>query len=136
MRAGARQRLEEHFDFELIEEFLEHFGMMAELIEPLVYKLEVPQYYEKSIHELFRIFHNLKSASSFLKIEVLTRFTAFVEEFLSHLCYKDGPASEEVITWLLGVSDRVIDWYEDIKLDREFSKIDFSLIKLPDMGHS
>jgi chemotaxis protein histidine kinase CheA len=130
---GARQNLEENFDFEIVDEFLEHFSFMLELLEPLIIKLEKKSEYKESIDELFRIFHNLKSASSFLQLESMQRLTTFVEEYLDTLREEEGPANDEVISWLLEINDMLLVWNDDLKLDKELSKIDFSLLKLPDM---
>ena len=130
---GVRTKLEEIFDFEIIDEFLEHFSMMVDIMEPLVIHLEKVENYKSNINELFRIFHNLKSASSFLKLEPIIRLSTFVENALETLRMQKGPANEEVISWLLLVSDMFEKWYDDLKLDNELSKIEFSLLKLPDL---
>ena len=130
---GVRTKLEENFDFEIIDEFLEHFSMMVDIMEPLVIHLEKVESYESNINELFRIFHNLKSASSFLKLEPIIRLSTFVENALETLRTQKGPANEEVISWLLLISDMFEKWYDDLKLDNELSKIEFSLLKLPDL---
>ncbi len=130
---GVRTKLEENFDFEIIDEFLEHFSMMVDIMEPLVIHLEKVENYKSNINELFRIFHNLKSASSFLKLEPIIRLSTFVENALETLRMQKGPANEEVISWLLLVSDMFEKWYDDLKLDNELSKIEFSLLKLPDL---
>ena len=130
---GVRRELEENFDFEIVDEFLEHFSMMVDIMEPLIINLAKENSYKNDVNELFRIFHNLKSASSFLKLEPVMRLSTFVENALETLRNQDGPANEEVITWLLSISDMFEKWYDDLKLDNELSKIEFSLLKLPDM---
>ncbi len=130
---GARTNLEENFDFEIIDEFLEHFSMMVDIMEPLIIHLEKAEHYESNINELFRIFHNLKSASSFLKLEPIIRLSTFVENALETLRTQEGPVNEEVLSWLLLISDMFEKWYDDLKLDNELTKIEFSLLKLPDL---
>ncbi|WP_345992155.1 Hpt domain-containing protein [Sulfurimonas sp. HSL-1716] len=130
---GVRRELEANFDFEIVDEFLEHFSMMVDVMEPLIINLGKKSSYKNDIGELFRIFHNLKSASSFLKLEPIIRLSTFVESALETLREEEGPANEEVITWLLSISDMFEKWYDDLKLDNELSKIEFSLLKLPDM---
>jgi two-component system chemotaxis sensor kinase CheA len=44
-----------------------------------------------------------------------------------------GPASEDVINWLLEISDMFSQWQEDLKVDNDLAKIKFSLLKLPDL---
>jgi two-component system chemotaxis sensor kinase CheA len=130
---GARRELEANFDFEIVDEFLEHYSMMVDIMEPLIVNLSKENKYKDDINELFRIFHNLKSASSFLKLESMIRLSTFVENALEILRNEEGPANEEVITWLLNISDMFEKWNDDLKLDNELSKIEFSLLKLPDL---
>ena len=130
---GTRRVLEENFDFEIVDEFLEHFSMMVDIMEPLIVNLSKENKYKDDVNELFRIFHNLKSASSFLKLEPIIRLSTFVENALEILRNQNGPANEEVISWLLRISDMFEQWYDDLKLDNDLSKIEFSLLKLPDL---
>ena len=130
---GARRELEANFDIEIVDEFLEHYSMMVDIMEPLIVNLSKENKYKDDINELFRIFHNLKSASSFLKLESMIRLSTFVENALETLRNEEGPANEEVITWLLNISDMFEKWNDDLKLDNELSKIEFSLLKLPDL---
>ncbi|MDD2357237.1 MAG: Hpt domain-containing protein [Thiovulaceae bacterium] len=130
---GTRRELEANFDFEIVDEFLEHYSMMVDIMEPLIVNLSKENKYKDDVNELFRIFHNLKSASSFLKLESMIRLSTFVENALETLRNEEGPANEEVITWLLNISDMFEKWNDDLKLDNELSKIEFSLLKLPDL---
>ena len=130
---GARSNLEANFDFEIVDEFLDHFSMMIESMEIMILDLSKADMYEKSVNELFRVFHNIKSASGFLKIIPITRLSAFVESELEDLRKIQGPASEETTTWLLAISDMFSQWNDDLKLDNELSKIKYSLLKIPDL---
>jgi two-component system chemotaxis sensor kinase CheA len=130
---GARRELEVNYDFEIVDEFLEHFSMMTDIMESLIINLSKESSYKNDVNELFRIFHNLKSASSFLKLEPIIRLSTFVENALEVLRTQDGPANEEVINWLLLISDQYEKWYDDLKLDNNLSKIAFTLLKLPDL---
>jgi len=117
---GVRRDLEAAYDFEIIDEFLDHFSMMVDVMETLIVDLQKEGYYERSVEELFRIFHNIKSASGFLKLEPMTRLATFVEDALA-------------VNWLLEINDMFHTWNDDFKLDNELSKIQFHLLKLPDM---
>ena len=70
---GIRSVLEANFDFEIIDEFLDHYAMMTEIMEPLMVDLGNAERHHRSIEELFRIFHNIKSASGYLQIEPMMR---------------------------------------------------------------
>jgi chemotaxis protein histidine kinase CheA len=130
---GIRSALEANFDFEIIDEFLDHFAMMTEIMEPLIVDLGNTERYHRSIEELFRIFHNIKSASGYLQIQPMVRLSTFVEDALEHLRTRDTVVNEETITWLISVSDMFMQWQEDFKMDNELTKIHFSLLILPDM---
>lgn len=130
---GIRTDLENNFDFEIIDEFLDHYAMMIEIMEPLIIDLGHDDRYGRSVEELFRIFHNIKSATSYLKVEPMIRLSTFVEDALEQLRLRDTSANEETISWLISVSDMFLQWQEDFKMDNELSKIHFSLLILPDM---
>ncbi len=130
---GIRSELETNFDFEIIDEFLDHLAMMTEIMGSLIVDLEHEERYARSVEELFRIFHNIKSASSYLKIEPMIRLATLVEDALEQLRNRSNPANEETINWLISVSDMFQQWQEDFKMDNELSKVHFNLLILPDM---
>lgn len=130
---GVRRELEANFDFEIVDEFLDHYAMMIEVMEGLIIGMGKAESYARSVDELFRIFHNIKSASNFLQLEPIIRLSTFVEDALEQMRGYPGPASEEVINWLLEISDMFSQWQEDLKVDNDLAKIKFSLLKLPDL---
>lgn len=130
---GIRRELEADFDFEIIDEFLDHSAMMIEVMEGLIVDLGSEQRYTRSLDELFRIFHNLKSAAGFLQMEPMVRLATLVEDALEQLRSYPGPANDDVVNWLLAINDIFLRWQDDLKLDNELTKIQFSLLRLPDM---
>ncbi len=130
---GIRSDLEANFDFEIIDEFLDHYAMMVEIMEPLIIDLGIAERSHRSIEELFRIFHNIKSASGYLQMEPVVRLATFVEDALEQLRTRDTVVNDETVTWLISVADMFMQWQEDFKMDNELSKIHFSLLILPDM---
>jgi chemotaxis protein histidine kinase CheA len=128
---GIRSDLDSNFDFEIVDEFLDHYSMMVESMEVMIMDLEKPTRYKRSIDELFRVFHNIKSASGYLKILPMSKLSAFVEDALEELRKTDELASEDIITWLLEISDMYSQWQDDFKLDGELSHIKYSLLKTP-----
>ncbi len=130
---GARRDLEANYDFEIVDEFLDHYSMMVDVMDTLAVDLQNAERYARSVDELFRIFHNIKSASSFLQLEPMTRLSKFVEDVLEKMRELDGPASESTINWFMDVNELFMRWQDDLKLDNELSKIKFSLLKLPDL---
>ncbi len=130
---GVRRELEANYDFEIVDEFLDHYAMMVDILEPLIIDLEKSELYERSVDELFRIFHNIKSAAGFLKMEPMVRLSTLVENALETMRTQEGPANKETVNWMLLISDTFIQWQDDLKLDQKLSKIDFALLKLPDL---
>ena len=130
---GIRSDLDANFDFEIVDEFLDHYSMMVDSMEVMIIDLSKPEMYERSINELFRVFHNIKSASAYLKITPMNKLATFVEDELEQLRAKKSPINEETTDWLLNVSDMFATWQDDLKLDNELTKIRFSLLKTPDL---
>jgi len=130
---GIRSDLEANYDYEIIDEFLDHYSMMVESMEIMIIDLSKPEMYKRSINELFRVFHNIKSASGYLQITVMNKLAAFVEDTLEDLRSNKESVNKETIDWLLQISDMFAVWQDDLKLDNELTKIKFSLLKTPDM---
>jgi two-component system chemotaxis sensor kinase CheA len=130
---GIRSDLDANFDFEIVDEFLDHYAMMVESMEVMIVDLAKPNMYERSINELFRVFHNIKSASAYLKIVPINKLSSFVEDELELLRKKKPPVPDEILNWLLTISDMFAAWQDDLKMDNELSKIKYSLLKIPDM---
>ncbi len=130
---GLRSDLDANFDFEIVDEFLDHYSIMVDSMEVMILDLSKPNMYERSVNELFRVFHNIKSASGFLQIQPMMKLAAFVEDALEELRKTNKPVNEETINWLLNISDMFASWQDDLRLDNEITHIKFSLLKLPDL---
>lgn len=130
---GVRSDLDANFDFEVVDEFLDHYSMMVDSMDVMIIDLSKPNMFQQSINELFRVFHNIKSASSFLKIEQMARLSAFVEDALDQIRINHESVNEETVNWLLNISDMYSRWNDDLKLDNTLSHIKYSLLKLPDL---
>ena len=130
---GIRSELDANFDFEIVDEFLDHYSMMVDSMEVMIIDLSKPNMYVRSINELFRVFHNIKSASSYLRIVPMAKLATFVEDELETLRTMDPPISEETTNWLLAISDMFSAWHDDLKMDNELTKIKYSLLKIPDL---
>lgn len=130
---GVRSDLEGNFDFEIVDEFLDHYGLMVDSMELLVLDLAKEKMYKRSVEELFRVFHNIKSASGFLQIAPMEKLAAFVENVLDELRQRDKPANDDTINWLLSISDMFATWQQDLQADKELTPIPFSLLKIPDI---
>ena len=130
---GIRSNLDANFDFEIVDEFLDHYSMMVESMEVMIIDLSKLNNYERSVNELFRVFHNIKSASSYLNILPMAKLASFVEDELEALRSAKPPVTEETVNWLLDISDMFASWQDDLKLDNELSKLRYSLLKIPDL---
>ena len=129
---GVRSDLDANFDFEIVDEFLDHYSIMIDSMEVMILDLAKPNRFRRTIDELFRVFHNIKSASGYLKLESMTKLAGFVESELEELrtC---SSVSDETTEWLLAVSDMFATWQDDLKLDNELTNTKYSLLKIPDM---
>ena len=130
---GARSELEANFDFEIVDEFLDHYALMVESMELLILDLAKEDMYKRSVEELFRVFHNIKSAAGFLHLTTIQKLAAFVESVLEDLRKRDKPVNDDTINWLLSISDMFATWQNDLQRDNELSPIQFSLLKIPDI---
>jgi len=130
---GIRSDLDANFDYEIVDEFLDHYSMMVDSMEVMIIDLSKPNMYIRSVNELFRVFHNIKSASAYLKIVPMNKLATFVEDELEILRVKEPPISTETTDWLLSISDMFTKWHDDLKLDNELSKIRYALLKIPDL---
>ena len=119
-----------------IRSYYDHYAMMVELMEPMIIGLGNQERYNRSVEELFRIFHNIKSASGYLKMEPMSRLAALAEDVLEQLRTQYSSANDDTVTWLINVADMFMQWQEDLKMDNELSKVHFSLLILPDMENA
>ncbi|WP_457594191.1 Hpt domain-containing protein [Hydrogenimonas sp.] len=131
---GIRNRLERQFDYDIVDEFLDHLDVMTEVMEPTIIALENQEQREDKINELFRIFHNIKSASSFLKIDRLHLLSELAEETMERLREDPSAVTEELIDWLLLVSDQFRAWYAEISSDGELEDINPKILLVPKVG--
>jgi two-component system chemotaxis sensor kinase CheA len=130
---GIRSDLDANYDYEIVDEFLDHYSMMVDSMEVMIIDLSKRNMYTRSVNELFRVFHNIKSASAYLKIVPMNKLATFVEDELEQLRAKEPPVSNETTDWLLAISDMFSKWHDDLKLDNELSKIKYTLLKIPDL---
>ncbi len=129
---GLYTQLEIDFDLDIVEDFINHYSIMCENMEPLIINLNKQENFEENIRELFRIFHNLKSAGGFLKLDPIVKLATLSEDVCEEARVLEGPASEEFIDWLLLISDQFEVYRKDIENDAEFfSMLNPLIIKVP-----
>jgi two-component system chemotaxis sensor kinase CheA len=129
---GLFLQLEVDFDLEIVEDFISHYAIMCETMEPLIIGLEKKDQYESNIGELFRIFHNMKSAGGFLKLEPIIKLATLCEDIAEEARILEGPATDDFIDWLLLVSDQFDKYRMNIEDDDEyFGMLEPLIIKVP-----
>lgn len=118
---------------EIVDEFMDHFEVMTSTMPLTILALDRVEEYSARIDELFRTFHNLKSATAYLKLETMNKLAATIEDVLEKARSHPGPATERLIDWLLAVSDQFENWRSDLSHDRErFTPLNFAIFDLPE----
>lgn len=118
------------YDSEIIDDFLEHFDIINDGFDLTITNLN-NQNYSDSINEIFRIFHNLKSATAYLHLKRIHLFAKFVEDILEEARIKES-FTEEFRDWLYLCATQLDLWHEDlIKNSVELSPIKKEILNLP-----
>ena len=129
---GILKSLEIDYSYDIVEEFLSHYTLMCDLMEPLIINLARHDRYGSNISELFRIFHNIKSAAGFMRLDPIIKLTTLAEEICGEARDLQGPANEDFVDWLLLLSDQFNRYKNDIENDAElFSPLDAYIVKIP-----
>ena len=123
--------LYENFDGDVIEQFLMMLDITEDNIDIVIENLKVD--YENSINDLFRLFHNLKSATGFLKLKRIHNFAHFVEDILDKARGKKLSDEElqKLIDWLFLVASQFHEWYMNITQDEELAPLNPKILKIP-----
>jgi two-component system chemotaxis sensor kinase CheA len=125
---GILDKLNEENDPEIVEEFLNQWDYIIDDIDLVIERLNDD--YENAVNELFRIFHSLKSATAFLKLNRVNIFAKLVEEVLENARKKDK-ATDELIDWLFIASSQLGKWYDEIMKNGELSAINPKILNIP-----
>ena len=123
---GLLKQLEADYDLDIIEDYLTHFGVMTGLLDKLIVNLSRDDEFDASSYELNRIFHNIKTASEYLKLSPIVKLTTIVEDITNRLKSRRGAgatASNELIDWLLLVADQMQGYLDDIENDEIYLRI-------------
>lgn len=125
---GIQYYLYNEFDSNIIEEFLMMLDIMEDNLDLTIERLYTD--YDEAVNDLFRMFHNLKSATAYLKIDRIKNFAHFVEDVLDKAREKKE-ANEELIDWLFKVSDQFHEWYGNIDRNEELAPLHPDIFKVP-----
>ncbi len=129
---GILTQIEIDFDLDIVDDFVSHYAIMCESMEALMVNLGDANSYKDNVNDLFRIFHNIKSAAGFVQLDPIVKLASLAEEVLEEARELKGPASDEFIDWLLLVSDQFEKYRQDLEDDKDyFSMLEPLIIKLP-----
>lgn len=131
-KLGLLEKLELEFDFDLVDDFMTHFSIFCDGLEPLIISLLNQDKYKDNIAELFRMFHSMKSASGFLKISQFVNICSIVEDVLDEARKLNGPASDELVDWLLAICDEFFKYKRDFDNNNYYlSALNPKIIHIP-----
>jgi len=132
-KLGVRSKLEEEFDYDIVDEFIDHFDIIISHLDLVITALENYKSMEK-VDELFRFFHNIKSATGYLNIENIHYLSIIAEEVMEGLRKNIDGLSIEVIDWLFLVSEQFEVWLEELEEDElEFSEMNEKILDIPEI---
>ncbi|MBZ7986757.1 Hpt domain-containing protein [Campylobacter canadensis] len=131
-KLGLLEKLELEFEFDLVDDFMTHFGIFCDGLEPLIVSLLNKDKYKENVAELFRMFHSMKSASGFLKISQFVNICSIVEDVLDEARELNGPASDELVDWLLVICDEFFKYKRDFDNNNYYlSALNTKIIQVP-----
>jgi len=118
------------FDPNIVEEFLMLLDIMEDNLDLAIERLYTD--YDDAINDLFRMFHNLKSAASYLKLDRIKNYAHFVEDVLEKAREKHE-VKDQLIDWLFKISDQFHEWYGNIDRNEELAPLHTDFFKVPKM---
>jgi len=130
---GIIDTLQADIDYEIIDEFIGHYALMCDEMEGLALGLERHELYERNVGELFRIFHNIKSASGFMKLDRMNKASELVESVLEDARASSGAATTDFVNWMLVVNDVFNGWKKELESNAaELSAISPKILNIPE----
>jgi two-component system chemotaxis sensor kinase CheA len=126
------ERLREEYDYDIVDDFVTHYSIMSYTMENLILQLTKADTYKDKINELFRIAHNIKSSTAYLKLTPINKLAILLEDILSDARELQGPASDSFVDWLLIVKDQFWVYKKNIEEGFDgFDGLDSRIIKIP-----
>lgn len=127
---GVKSELINSFDGEIVEEFIDHLDVMSGVMEPIILAISRDK---SKVNELFRIFHNIKSASAYLHLNRMNKVAHLTEEILDDVRDDLVEITPSLIDWLILVNDQFQKWSEELSFDAPaLSNIDLRILNLPE----
>ncbi len=106
------------FYIESVEDLKEKLISFAEVFENSLMDLQKSDLYKNRIDNIFRDIHSIKALSMSAKMDVMTKTFKIVEDVFDILRYKQPPIKQEIIDWLLMLSDYFKLWAEDFENEK------------------
>jgi len=126
---GVKSELIKNYDGEIVEDFIDHLDVMSGVMEPNILAMKSDP---SKVNELFRIFHNIKSASGYLSITAMNKVAHLTEEILDEVRNDQIQINDALVDWLIVISDQFQKWSEELSFDApQMSKIDKRILNLP-----
>jgi len=126
---GVKSELIKNYDGEIVEDFIDHLDVMSGVMEPNILAMKRDP---SKVNELFRIFHNIKSASGYLSITAMNKVAHLTEEILDEVRNDQIQINDALVDWLIVISDQFQKWSEELSFDApQMSKIDKRILNLP-----
>lgn len=102
-------------DFGAMEELKDRYSILAENMERLIFDMKTTGRYKDASMEMFRMVHTIKALSNYLQLESVYKMMVVLEDVLNILWHKNPPIRQEIIDWLLLLSDQICEWQEHIE---------------------
>lgn len=127
------KKLYTEYSAEMVDDFFSHYSVMCEVMEELIVGLERPNAYKANAEELFKVFSNINSASSYMSIGAVEKLTTLCVAVMDDARKLEGPANSEFVDWLLLISDQFSSFKMDLEQDSEyFTPLNPKIIEIPD----
>lgn len=129
---GIKTTLESEYDYDVVDEFLEYLFAFEASSEAAAMNLSKPELFKGVMEEIYRMFHNLKSACGYLKLEPFVKLLVLGEDIFDVARECKGPANEKFINWVLVMRDQIVIWEHELLDDKDFfSPPDRKVIRIP-----
>ncbi|WP_267525150.1 hypothetical protein [Campylobacter sp. MG1] len=127
------EQLELDNNLYFVNKFMDNLNKLCDNLEPLIISLSNPYNYYENINKIYIIFNNIKYESEKLKIYQLVNICNVVEDVLRDAIELIGPASDDLIDWLLLVQDQLILHKNDLDNGKIFlSALNPKIINIPE----
>lgn len=130
---GILEQLELENELYVVDNFMANLNKMCDNLEPLIISLSNQNTYFCNINEIYNIFYQINIESKNLNIIQFVNICNIVENVLNDAIDLIGPASDELIDWLLLVLDQFSLYNNDFLNNKTYlSSLNPKIIKIPE----